>query len=357
MFLLWVLLSLVMVGILAMSLFLSARTMAEPGMMSVPLGQETWKQLPVQSRVGNQTWLLYNIALGLPLYVRMGNEERLPHLIEYFRQKNPDVIVLFEAFHGGNRKELLTRLKRLGWKYWEGGSEARAVHNGLYIGSKTPIRFIDSICFHSATSSDMLSSKGAMLFQVNGQLVAVSHLQSWEDAIHAEVRRNQMRELMTWLEPYPEVLIAADFNVDPQDAEVRHWHSEWSFEAFPQRGNLKDYSPVSQLNGIDGTAQDYHCDTEFFENLCWTQATPGKCAYGTTFRRDDNFCPCCPSRQLTWMLRKGKTPLPANWYLETEHAQAKKDMTFPVWRAAWARETIVTTKDLSDHLPVMVYMP
>lgn len=359
---------LVSVLVVALAMVGTARVQAAPGTIRELAPPHAPASTP-------QKWLVYNIALGLPLYVQLGNKVRVPQLLTFFADEDADVIVLIEAFDQGSREMLLDGLRQQGYTQWIGGCDSKIVHNGIYIGAKQKIEFVDQMIFQEAVSSDIFSAKGAILCRVGDQYLAAIHMQSWESKIHWDIRHAQMKSLMKWLEPYPNTIVCGDFNVDPDSHEMSRWEGDFRYQILPKMGSLKDYA-TSDLLGIDGecmlyvclsisidslfmqtgTAMDYSCETDFYSNVCWSVEKPGLCTLGS--RKDQHRsrrnCECCPAYQLVWALRTGEDPLPTGWHIETVNAKAKEEMQFGMWRIGWLVSPEIRTRDLSDHLPVRI---
>lgn len=179
------------------------------------------------------------MALGEDIKLLTWNVYMLPKPINFTKQKersgliademlktDHDIIFFQEAFTKGFRNEMKNRLKEK-YPYQEHLRKSRRllhfINSGLLVMSRYPFEVLGWVYFNNCVHSDCLSSKGAMLIEVEIRKdkrvqFVMSHMQAWDDQKAVSARIAQVEEIKTLLDLYkkpgiPQLLVG-DLNID-----------------------------------------------------------------------------------------------------------------------------------------------
>lgn len=223
--------------------------------------------------------LAWNIYMRKPLALfRNGQSERNP-IIAQVISPNYDVLIFSEAWHGGLRDELVSKLKGRGYRYATKAVAQDApgaeTNGGVIIVSKWPIETSQDMIFTDCSKSDCLAAKGAMYARINKQgkkyhIVGV-HTQAWPKPEAMAIREKQFTQLKKFIDDLniPEnepVLIGGDMNVDKNKFPEEYKNMKKSLDVTHPAVSGNAYTYDHRTNDLAGDNVNEFLDYIFYAN-------------------------------------------------------------------------------------------
>ena len=221
-----------------------------------------WLAVPGAARAcdGPAISVLTLNAWGLPRPVARDRRVRLPHLQQWVKDQDVDVVGLQEVWHGALSLLDLDLIR----------PRADAPDAGLAIVTPHPVRERASLTFREASGVDRLKGKGVMsatidLPDAGPTAVYVTHLQAGSGDRAAAVRSAQVDELLAFARPEVNLaMLLGDFNL--------YAESELDHET-ARRLAAAGWADVAQLTGSE--APTYPGSGERFDRIYVTSSDEG----------------------------------------------------------------------------------
>lgn len=284
------------------------------------------------------------------IYMVNGQMERTKEIVKKILKNDIDIICFLEMFHHDSKKFIIENLSSL-YPYHKEMPKSflSLLNSGIFVISKYKINNSKYIHFKDSQDSDSFASKGALYLKINKKHFIFCHLQAWDK--HEDVRKKQLEQIYDWikndLKIKTNIFIIGDFNID--------YYDEKNIQkkiSLPKNSYTFDPSQNS-LYGLDGTAEENGCGSEYFCQLCKNGILCPLTCSSENKQNKKIYCECCPKRLTDWafVLNPKKIKTIRGKVLKWK---SKKNLHFTIWKFGWISRPMIKTKDLSDHFPLLI---
>jgi endonuclease/exonuclease/phosphatase family metal-dependent hydrolase len=283
-------------------------------------------------------------------YGQIKRAERIGELIDYnFKDSNVDVFVLNEVIPNEVERIIISQMNQRGFIYHtKQMNDLLTVNGGVIIFSKYEIIQEQFVLFgNDCSGDDCLASKGVVHACIVKNTLPIhifaTHLQAWTSVQNTFIRENQIQKVASFMSSFDipatqPVIICGDFNTD-----IYLQNSHFKHILFVTNSILPEIHTDSHPFTVDASLNPLIGADDI--SMYKTNEYPNGCAkeYSET-----NFCPCCPSEFIDFILFEKDHLKPNKSWLKIVPAKVS-----PFQMSVSLLSNNIPMEYVSDHFPIL----